>query len=82
MTPTEILTEINKLPMSERQIVIDSLNNTETEEESIDLRLQKMLYEDGLLREIKPRRQRRIGDFPAIKIEGEPVSEMIIRERR
>ena len=82
MTSTEILNEINKLPDSERQKVIDSLKNSETEEESIDLRLQKMLYEDGLLREIKPRRQRRIGDFPAIKIEGEPVSEMIIRERR
>ena len=82
MTSTEILNEINKLPDSERQKVIDSLKNSETEEESIDLRLQKALYEDGLLREIKPRRQRRIGDFPAIKIEGEPVSEMIIRERR
>ena len=82
MTSTEILNEINKLPDSERQKVIDSLKNSETEEESIDLRLQKMLYEDGLLREIKPHRQRRIGDFPAIKIEGEPVSEMIIRERR
>lgn len=65
MTPAEILNEINKLPMSEHQKVIDSLKNSETEEESIDLRLQKMLYEDGLLREIKPRRQRRIGDFPA-----------------
>ena len=80
MNPTEILNEIRKLPENERQKIIDSL--TDKVENSIDLRLQKSLYEDGLLREIKPPRQNRIGDFPLIKIEGEPLSETIIRERR
>ncbi len=80
MTSTEILNEINKLPTAERQKIVDSL--TEKDEESIDLRLQKALYKDGLLREIKLPRQNRIGDFQAIKIEGEPISETIIRERR
>ena len=82
MTSTEILNEINKLPDSERQKVIDSLKNSETEEESIDLRLQKMLYEDGLLREIRTSKSNKVADFKPIKIEGEPVSEAIIRERR
>lgn len=80
MSPTEILNEINKLPLAERREVISSL--TESDEKSIDIRLQKSLYEDGLLREIKPPRKNRIGDFQAIKIEGEPLSETIIRERR
>ncbi len=75
MTPQEIIKEIYKLPPTERKEILDSL-------ESEDLRVQKSLFEAGLLREIKPPRQRRIGDFPAVKIEGEPISETIIRERR
>jgi hypothetical protein len=80
MTPTEILNEINKLPTAERQQIVDSL--TEKEEESIDLRLQKSLYEDGLLREIRTTKSNKVADFKPIKIEGEPLSETIIRERR
>jgi hypothetical protein len=80
MTSTEILNEIRKLPENEQQKIINSL--TDEVEDSIDIRLQQSLYEDGLLREIKPPRRNRIGDFPAIKIEGEPLSETIIRERR
>ena len=81
MTPNEILSEINKLPISERQKVIDSLTKPE-DEESIDIRLQKALFEDGLLREIKTSKSNRVAEFKPIKIEGEPISETIIRERR
>lgn len=83
MTPQEILKEINNLPPTEQKEVFDSLReNSIGMAESEDLRVQKSLFEAGLLREIKPPRQNRIGDFPAIKVEGEPVSETIIRERR
>ncbi len=80
MTSTEILNEINKLPTAERQKIVDSL--TEKDEESIDLRLQKALYEDGLLREIRTTKSNKVADFKPIEIEGEPISETIIRERR
>ncbi len=79
MTPTEILNEINKLPQNERQKIVDSL--AEKDEESIALRLQKSLYEDGLLREIRTNKSNKVADFKPIKIEGEPLSETIIRER-
>ena len=79
MTSTEILNEISNLPESERQKVINSLTE---KEESIDLRLQKSLYEDGLLREIRTTKSNKVAEFKPIKIEGEPLSETIIRERR
>ena len=83
MTPQEILSEIYKLPPPKQKEVFDSLAKKPNETiESEDLQIQKSLLKAGLLREIKPPRQRRIGDFPAIKIEGEPISETIIRERR
>lgn len=83
MTPQEIIKEIYKLPPTAKKEVLDLLiENPNEDENSEDLRLQKLLFDEGLLREIKPPRQRRIGDFSAIKIEGEPISETIIRERR
>ncbi len=83
MTPQEIINEIYKLPPPEQKELFDSLTKKSDDlTESEDFQIQKTLFEAGLLREIKPPRQRRIGDFPAIKIEGEPLSETIIRERR
>ena len=82
MTPQEIIKEIYKLPLSEQNEVVETLTKNPKIEESEDLRIQKLLFEAGLLEEIKPRRQSRIGDFPAIEINGESISETIIRERR
>jgi hypothetical protein len=79
MTSTEILNEINKLPNAERQKIVESLTEND---ESIAIRLQKSLYEDGLLREIRTTKSNKAADFKPIKIEGEPLSETIIRERR
>lgn len=82
MTPQEIIKEIHKLPPTERKEILDTLSQELTENEAEDLRVQTALFEAGLLREIKSPRRRKIGDFKPIEIEGEPLSETIIRERR
>ncbi len=82
MTPQEIINEIQKLPPIERKEILDSLSEELTEAEAEDLRLQKALFDAGLLREIKSPRHRKMGDFKPIEIKGEPLSETIIRERR
>ncbi len=55
-----------------------------TEEEAAEQETQRLLFESGLLSEIKP--PRRLipshDQFTPISIEGEPLSETIIRERR
>lgn len=82
MTPQEILTEIYKLPPVERKEILNSLTEDCDEPENDDLRLQKALFDAGLLHEIKPPRKSGMGDFKAIKIKGKPLSETIIEERR
>jgi hypothetical protein len=47
-----------------------------------DLDIQRMLLEDGLIDEIKPLDKRGLTPFQPIAVEGEPLSEMIVRERR
>jgi len=55
-----------------------------TEAERADQELQRRLFEAGLLSEIKPPRRvsTRREEFLPIPIQGEPLSETIIRERR
>ena len=53
-----------------------------SEAETEDLRIQKALFDAGLLREIRTNRSGKVADFKPIEIEGEPLSETIIRERR
>src|SRR5436309_1272480 len=55
-----------------------------TEEEVADQELQSRLFEAGLLSEIKPPRRVATGTewFTPIPIQGEPLSETVIRERR
>jgi hypothetical protein len=47
-----------------------------------DMELQQKLLAQGLLREIKPLANRRLAPFNPIQVEGEPISQMILRERR
>jgi hypothetical protein len=82
MTPQEILKEIYNLPLTEREEIFDSLSKDLTAEECEEKRLQEVLLEVGLLRELKPPRRRKIGEFNAVKINGKPLSETIIEERR
>ena len=55
-----------------------------TEAERADQELQRRLFEAGQLSEIKPPRRVSTGteEFIPIPIQGEPLSETIIRERR
>ena len=55
-----------------------------TPAEEADLKLQKRLFEVGVLSEIKPPSRISNDDEPfvPIEIEGEPLSETIIRDRR
>ena len=82
MTPQEFLNEFYNMPPVERKEVLDSLSEDLSEAETEDLRLQKALFDAGLLREIKSPRRRRLGDFKAINIKGKPISETIIEDRR
>ena len=82
MTPQELIHEFYKMPPVEQKEVLDTLSEDLSEAEAEDLRIQKALFEAGLLREIKSPRRRKIGDFEAIKIEGKPLSETIIEDRR
>ncbi len=82
MTPQEILNEIYRLPSFEQKEILDSLFENMSQADAKDLQLQQALFDAGLVREIKPPRHRRMGDFKAVKIKGKPISETIIEERR
>ena len=81
MTPQEILNEIYRLPFPEQKQISDCLSEY-LSEDSIELRLQRALFEKGLLREIKTSRRSELGNFKPIKIKGKSLSETIIEERR
>jgi hypothetical protein len=55
-----------------------------TEEELADQEVQRRLLAAGIISEIKPSRRAETGTekFTPISIQGEPVSQTIIRERR
>lgn len=82
MTAQEILNEIHKLPPTEQKEVFDSLSENLHTIGIDELRLQKALFGSGLLREFKPARSQEPTDFTPIKINGKPLSETIIEERR
>lgn len=85
MSLQEVLTEIYKMPLGEQKAIAESVVKhieTAESEDSPDMQLQKRMLAKGMIREIKPPRVNKIGDFKPIKIDGEPISEAIIRERR
>ncbi len=83
MTTTEILNEIHKLPITEQVRVKKSLlDNAETTNEALKQDLWQKLFEEGLITHIPNGISDAEDNFEPIEIEGEPVSETIIRERR
>lgn len=85
MNLQEVLNEIYKLPMVEQKAIAESVvKHIETAESEIspDMQLQKRMLAKGMISEIKPPRVNKLGDFQPIKIDGELISEAIIRERR
>ena len=89
MTPAEVLNEVQKMPVAEKRHVLREL--TEQLEESTlngysekERRFLDSMKRKGLITKLplrKPDNARRL-KFKPVKVEGEPVSETIIRERR
>ncbi len=93
MTPTEVLSEIQKLPLSDARQVAHQLTNYLREKESIIARdeaerredeFERYLLAKGVVSHIATRDEtdEEFDAFEMIEVEGEPLSETIIRERR
>lgn len=94
MTPAEVLSEIQKLPLSDAQRVANQLNRYLREQEQTALsseelerredEFERKLLAEGFISHIPPRDEtnEEFDAFEPIEVEGEPLSEMIIRERR
>ena len=93
MTPTEVLSEIQKLPLSDVRQVANQLTNylrekeqtvlTAEETERREDEFERYLLAKGIISQIPTRNETDLDDdFEPIEFEGEPLSEMIIRERR
>lgn len=82
MNTQEIITEIRKLPLTEKKKVLNLLQKESAflEEEEV----QKILYSEGVIGNLPDFSNYTDADddFEPVEIEGEPISETIIRERR
>lgn len=88
MTPTEVLNEINKMPLVKKRELLEKLNREIKEAEEIPLANREKSFLENL------RRKGMLNDLPQqvsddnirqsfkrVEIKGEPLSETIIRER-
>ena len=93
MTTTEVLTEIQKMPLPQMREVAEQTARYVREQERIELTDEEIerrerefelkLLAEGFIISIPPRDETdEDDDFEPIEFEGEPLSEMIIRERR
>lgn len=88
MTPSEIINEIYKLPLPEQaQIKKNLLENSDTKSEKRKPQITEedflqYLLAKGAITHIPEGMTDDEDDFEPIEIEGEPLSEIIIRERR
>lgn len=86
MSVNEILTEVPKLSPAERKQLLEALLRSEQVAPTLGVdephaALHARLLAEGLLRRIPPRRAAQ-RDFEPVPIEGKPLSETIIEERR
>jgi hypothetical protein len=88
MTPTEVLSEIKKMPLAEQHQVLTELTEQLNQAERVDLEAKENEYVNslrrkGLVTEIPLRlpddELRR--NFKRAEVKGEPLSETIIKER-
>ena len=94
MTPTEVLNEIQKLPLSDARQVASQLTNYLLEKEQTTLpneeterredEFEQYLLAKGVASHIATRDEtnEEFDSFEMIEVEGESLSETIIRERR
>jgi hypothetical protein len=86
MNTTEILNEINKLPIYEKRNIYKSLDddlrreNAASPEEMREREFEQQLLAEGVIREI-PSGWNDDDDFKPVKISGKPLSETIIEDR-
>lgn len=88
MTPTEVLREIRKMPLSDRRRVRDEIDNDlsaseSNENTSKDLRLLESMKEKGVISHVPNRLKRKIerNEFKRVNVIGKPVSQTIIEDR-
>ena len=94
MTPTEVLNEIQKMPPAEQRQVAEQLTNQlrgqengELGEEELERRereFEQKMFEEGFFANVATRDEtdEEFDEFELLEIEGEPLSETIVRERR
>lgn len=86
MTPTEVLKEIRKMPLSARRQVRDELNDdlkTMETNGSKEPRFIESMKRDGLISEVPNRFKKKIPQwrFERVNVIGKPMSETIIEDR-
>lgn len=94
MTPTEVLDEIQKLPLNDARQVADQLTNylrelekggeMNKELEQCEDEFERYLLAKGIASHIATQDEtdEEFDAFEVIEVKGEPLSETIIRERR
>ena len=84
----EVKRTIQQLPAAEQKELLEWFEehrpiDEKASEEELEVRVLNRLLEKGLISEIvKPMTDEEDDEFEPIKVEGEPLSKMIIRERR
>ena len=84
----EVKRTIQQLPAAEQRELLEwfeehkPIIDEEVSEEELEAKVLNRLLEKGIISEIPPRWDDDDEDFEPIEIEGEPLSKMIIRERR
>ena len=87
MTPQEIIREIHKLPYPEQERIAETVLKNRNEinpskPQMTEAEFAEYLLAEGVIRKIPEGITDEEDDFQPIEIEGEPLSETIIRERR
>ncbi|MDQ3749619.1 MAG: hypothetical protein M3367_11525 [Acidobacteriota bacterium] len=84
MTQQEIINQAQKLPISQQREIVQTLAQglAETKNDALsEAEIAEILLAKGIISKI-PAHWNDDEDFEPIEIEGEPISETIIRERR
>lgn len=87
MTPTEVLQEIRKMPLSDRRLVRDEIDDDLSTESngstSTYLRLFESMKEKGTLSHVPNRLRGKIdrNEFKRVNAIGKPISQTIIEDR-
>lgn len=89
MSAQELLAEIQKLPLDEQRRLLEALasnveQQTETRQPTSEDEVQRILLEKGIISSIPDLSAYtdEDDDFAPIEVEGKPLSETIIEERR